>query len=502
MSVLERFQTLSGALYIGGDYRRSEAGRHFDVIDPATEQAIARVADCTDEEIDEAIDRANTTQRSWNRVNMLDRAERLHAVAAAIRRLRPRLAEAMTREMGKPYKESADEVLWCATAIDYYAETARSDLGRVIGPSVDGQFHFTLKEPLGVVVSIQPFNYPLCLLAWQAAAALAAGNAVIVKPSELTSITTLMFMEAFATLPAGLMQCLTGGGRVGARLCDSPDTHMVAFTGGVETGRAVARACAERFKPTLIEASGNDPFIVMPSAPLDRAVRGAAFAAFLNCGQVCTSAERIYVHESIHDAFVERLVEAARGLRIGNGLDRVDLGPMVSSRERQRFEGVLAQAQQEGARVCTGGLRPPGLERGWFMEPTVLQDVRPDMSILNNESFGPVAPVCRVASFDEALGLANRSRYGLGATVYTSNLDEAMRAVREIEAGMVWINAPLLDNDAGPFGGRKLSGMGRELGPEGLETFRQAKLAMIDAAAGAQDFWWFPYRDEETYPGS
>jgi delta 1-pyrroline-5-carboxylate dehydrogenase len=293
-------------------------------------------------------------------------------------------------------------------------------------------------------------------------------------------------MQAFGNLPDGLFQCITGGGRVGARLCESRDTHMVAFTGGIETGKAVARACAENFKPTLIEASGNDPFIVMPSAPLDRAVRGATFAAYLNCGQVCTSAERIYVHDSIYESFVEQLTAAARSLRIGNGLDKVDIGPMVSRRERERFEGVLANAVSEGAKIMTGGKRPEHLPGGWFMEPTVLAEVTPDMAILNNESFGPVAPVCRVADLDEALELANRSSYGLGATVYTTDMNETMRAMREIEAGMVWINAPLLDNDAGPFGGRKMSGMGRELGPEGLETFRQNKLVMIDP--GEQQF--------------
>lgn len=500
MATLKQFTELSGSLYIDGAYCKSATSDSFEVIDPATEAVIGHIADTTDAEVDTAIERANQAQRAWNRINMLSRAEQLHEVASNIRKLQPLLAEAMTREMGKPYKETADEVLWCASAIDYYAETARNNQGRIMGSSVDGQFHFTLKEPLGVVVSIQPFNYPLCLLSWQAAAAMATGNAVIVKPSELTSITTLLFMQAFGNLPDGLFQCITGGGRVGARLCESRDTHMVAFTGGIETGKAVARACAENFKPTLIEASGNDPFIVMPSAPLDRAVRGATFAAYLNCGQVCTSAERIYVHDSIYESFVEQLTAAARSLRIGNGLDKVDIGPMVSRRERDRFEGVLANAVSEGAKIMTGGKRPEHLPGGWFMEPTVLAEVTPDMAILNNESFGPVAPVCRVADLNEALELANRSSYGLGATVYTTDMNETMRAMREIEAGMVWINAPLLDNDAGPFGGRKMSGMGRELGPEGLETFRQNKLVMIDPGASAQDFWWFPYADEESYP--
>jgi betaine-aldehyde dehydrogenase len=275
---------------------------------------------------------------------------------------------------------------------------------------------------------------------------------------------------------------------------------MVAFTGGIETGRIIARACADTFKPHLIEASGNDPFIVMPSAPLDMAARGAAFAANLNCGQVCTAAERFYVHEAVHDAFVDKLVAETTALRIGNGLDKVDVGPMVSQKERERYEGILKRAVEQGAKVVCGGKRPAGFNKGWFVEPTVLTEVTPDMEIMNDESFGPAAPICRVSSFDEAIELANRSRYGLGANIYTTELNETVRAVRELVAGMVWVNAPLLDNDAGPFGGRKMSGIGRQLGAEGLDMFRHTKLAMVDPAANPQDFWWFPYQDEEAYP--
>ncbi|MDH4353707.1 MAG: aldehyde dehydrogenase family protein, partial [Actinomycetota bacterium] len=384
---------------------------------------------------------------------------------------------------------------------DYYAEIGRHDVGHMVGPATAGQTHFTLKEPMGVVVIVLPFNYPYVLLCWEAAAALAAGNAVIVKPSENTSLSTLKFMEAFEALPPGLVQCVTGGGRVGQQLVGSPDTHMVAFTGSVPTGRAIARTCAETFKPHLIEASGNDPFIVMPSAPMDMAVRGTAFAAFLNCGQVCTSAERIFVHNDIYDEFAARLVAEVAKLRVGSGLDRVDVGPMVSERERARYEALLARAVEQGAVVAHGGGRPEGLDAGWFVEPTVLTEVTPDMEILNEESFGPVAPLCRVADFDEALARANASRFGLGSNIYTSDLEEAMRATHELESGMVWVNAPLLDNDAGPFGGRKMSGTGRQLGAEGLDTFRHTKFVMIDPAAAPQDFWWFPYADDEAYPG-
>lgn len=502
MNATETFGSLSGKLFIGGEFVASAASEMLDVIDPATEERIAAIADTTDAEVDAAIDAALVAGRSWNATDMRSRAVTMHEIAALMRRDKALYAELLTREEGKPYKESLDEVSWCATAMDYYAEIARHEAGRIAGATVPGQFHFAVKEPLGTVVIIMPFNYPLVLLCWEAAAALAAGNAVIVKPHEQTSITTLKFMELFGALPEGLMQCVTGGPRVAQRLIASRKTHGVAYTGSVPVGRAVARTCAESFKPCLIEASGNDPFIVMPSAPLEMAARGAAFAAYLNCGQVCTSAERFYVHEAIHDRFVDLLTAEAKKLRIGNGLDEVDLGPMATSRQRERFEALLARAREQGAKTVTGGGRPAHLNKGWYVEPTVLTDVTPDMTIMQEESFGPVAPICRVRSFDEAIELANRSDFGLGANLYSLDTDETFRAVREIQSGILWINAPLLDNDALPFGGRKLSGNGRQLGPEGLSQFQNTKFVMIDPAASNQDFWWFPYSSEESYKGS
>ncbi len=502
MGVESCFSELSSRHYIDGRLQAARGEQSGDIIDPATEEAIGRYTDATPAEIDAAVRAANAAQKRWHKVNYHRRAELLHEVAQAMRRDRPVVAEMLTREMGKTYKESADEVNWSATAVDYYAEIARHELGKVLGPTVDGQFHFTLKEPLGVVVIILPFNYPLCLLCWQAAAAIGSGNAVIIKPSELTTLTTLRFVQAFEGLPPGLVQVLAGGGKVGSQLVSHADTHMAAFTGGIETGRTVAESCARLYKRSLIETSGNDPFIVMPSAPLDTAARAAAFGAYLNCGQVCAAAERFYVHEAVYEPFIERLVEQTARVRVGNGLDRVDMGPLASERELRRFQSILRTARDQGIRTAIGGGRPTGLARGWFAEPTVLVDVPADAEIMREESFGPVAPVTRVSSFDEAVMLANRSRYGLGASIYTLDLNEAMRAVNEIEAGMVWVNAPLLDNDAGPFGGRKYSGMGRQLGSEGLDTFRHTKLAMIDPAATPHDFWWFPYSDAEAHPNA
>ncbi len=500
-TALSAFLELSDSQLIDGHVVRGEGAAHSDVRDPATTDRIGTIVDATPAEVDRAVQSAIAAQKLWRKSNYHRRSELLHDAAREMKRTRPLVAEMLTREMGKPYKEAVDEVTWSATATDYYAEVSRHEAGRVLGPVVDGQFNFTTKEPLGVVVIILPFNYPLCLLCWQAAAAIASGNAVIIKPSELTTLTTLKFVEAFAGLPPGLVQLVAGGGRVGQQLVSHRDTHMVAFTGGIETGRAVAQACAGLYKRSLIETSGNDPFIVMPSAPIDVAARGAAFGAYLNCGQVCAAAERFYVHERVYDEFLLRLVGYTKQVRVGNGLDRVDMGPLASERELERYLGKLRLAKEQGVRTAVGGGRPAALKKGWFVEPTVLQDVPPEADILNDESFGPVAPVCRVASLGEAIERANHSRYALGSTIYTTDLAEAFRAVEEIEAGMVWVNAPLLDNDAGPFGGRKQSGMGRQLGAEGLDTFRHTKFNMIDPAARPHDFWWFPYQDAESFPG-
>ena len=499
MSNQQEFDRLSGTLFVDGQYLKSQSTESISVIDPATEERIAEIADASDTEVEAIIDIANSSQKAWLAIDPRTRATMLHEVAACIRRDKAIYGYFMTREVGKPFKESVDETSWCATAIDYYAELGRHETGRIAGATVPGHFHFAVREPLGTVVIILPFNFPLVLLCWELSAALAAGNSVIIKPHEQTSITTLKFMEVFSGLPKGLVQVVTGGPRVAQHLVKSEKTHCIAYTGSVPIAQQIMRVCAETFKPALIEASGNDPFIVMPSAPLDVAVRGAAFAAYLNCGQVCTSAERFYVHDSIHDEFVERLVAETKKLRIGNGLENVDLGPMATNRQRDRFEALLARARQEGAKFATGGGRPAGLNRGWFVEPAVLTDVSPDSEILNNESFGPVAPICRVKSFDEALELANRSKFGLGANLYSRDMNEMMRAVNEVQSGILWINAPVLDNDALPFGGRKLSGIGRQLGPEGLAQFQSSKFVMIDPNAQPQDFWWFPYPDAESY---
>ncbi|MBM3585281.1 MAG: aldehyde dehydrogenase [Alphaproteobacteria bacterium] len=501
MSVLEAFTSLSGKILIDGQVRASRATEASDTLDPATEARLGHVAEATDAEIDEAVAGANKAQKAWAARNALARAEALHEIAHRLRQRRAELAEAMTRDMGKPFKESSDEVEWSATAYDYFAEVARADQGRIIGPVVDGQTHLVTKHPLGVAAIIMPFNYPFVLFSWEASAALATGNAVVLKPSEYTTLSSLLMLECFDHLPCGLVQCVTGGARVGARLVEHPDVHCVAFTGSIKAGQAVAKACAGTFKRVLIEASGNDPFIVMPSAPLDIVAKGAVFSAYINCGQICARAERFYVHQDVHDEFVRRVTDLSKAIRIGNGLDKVDVGPLVSARERDRYEGLVKRTLDAGARLHCGGGRPSQFNRGFFVDTTVLSGVDQRMEIMRNESFGPVMPICRVKDLDEAIAHANDSQYALGSVIYTMDLKEAMRATNEIQAGMTWVNAPLLDNDAGPFGGWKMSGTGSQLGTEGLEQFRKSKMVMIDPNCSDHDFWWYPYKDAEAFKG-
>jgi len=292
-------------------------------------------------------------------------------------------------------------------------------------------------------------------MCWTVAASLAVGNAAMVKPSEQTPLSTLRFMQHFESPPDSLVACVTGRGETAQALIQSSGTDAVAFTGGVETGRKVASASAEQLKPSVIEAGGNDPMIVTENAPMEVAVAGSATAAFHLSGQVCTSSERLYVHEAVHDQFVDGLVEMATSLRVGNGLGASEIGPLVSEAARDNVARLVDEAVDAGASVACGGRVPPDRETGWFYEPTVLTGVTPGMAVSREEVFGPVAPVCEVASLDEALETANDTAYGLGSSVFTTDLAEAMRSYETLESGMVWVNNPMIDNDAIPFGGGK-----------------------------------------------
>jgi betaine-aldehyde dehydrogenase len=351
-----------------------------------------------------------------------------------------------------------------------------------------------LKEPMGVVGAIVPWNYPLLLLGWKLAPALAAGNAVIAKPSELTPLSTLMLADCFDALPPGVVELVAGAGDVGSSLVEDERVDCVAFTGSVETGKKVATAAAARVARVNLEMGGKDPFIVCAdvASELEVAARGGAWAAYLNAGQVCTSAERFYVAREIYDDYVQAFVDHTRSLYVGDPMDgATDVGPMVSAPQRAKVEEQVEAAVSAGAELLVGGDRA-GHDVGHYFAPAVVTGAAADTALFSEETVGPVAPIVPVDSLDEAIELANSTHFGLGANVYTRDLENAMRCVKELKAGTVWINDPLTDNDAGPFGGFKQSGMGRELGQEGLEAFQETKHAHIETKIEVKE-WWYPY---------
>ena len=469
-------------------------GSEVAVENPATEETLTTLRGASPEQVDAAVAGAREAARGWADTPAVERAEMLHEVANRMRAITDDLARALTSEGGKPLIENRDEVGWTAAAFDYYAEMGRNFAGRVI-PSIEAtQLALVTKEPTGVWGCIVPWNYPLLLLSWKLAPALAAGNAVVAKPSEVTPLSTLMLAECFSDLAPGVVNLVAGAGDVGAAIVEDERIDGVAFTGSVATGKKVAVACAQRVARMNLEMGGKDPFIVCADVADDVAVaaKGGAWAAYLNAGQVCTSAERFYVQREVYDDFLAAFVDQARALRVGDPLDETtDVGPMVSAPQRAKVEAQVEAAVAAGAEVVVGGDRA-GQERGHYFAPTVVTGAPAETDLLREETFGPVAPIVPVGSLDEAIELANSTPFGLGANVYTRDLETAVRCLREIRAGTVWINDPLTDNDAGPFGGFKQSGMGRELGQEGLEAFQETKHVHIETKIAPKE-WWYPY---------
>jgi len=468
--------------------------QQIDVINPATEEVIGTVARCTADDADRAVGAAREAFQKWRWIPAVEKASMLHGIAAGIRSKQRELATLMTQEGGKPFCENRDEVEWTAACFDYYAEIGRNSRGSSLPPVFEHQVNFTIKEPYGVVTAIIPWNYPLLLLSWKVAPALAAGNTVIIKPSEETPLATMALAEVFSALPNGVVGILTGyGEEVGEALVKHPGIDLVALTGSVETGKHVGRLCAEQIKKAHLELGGNDPFIVCSDANLEIASRAACWAAYLNAGQVCTGGKRFYVFESIADEFTRRVVDFTRSLKLGNGMQPdTDIGPMINRHQLEDVHGRVQEAVNEGARALTGGRRSPQFKKGFFYEPTVVVDVRQNMRLVRTETFGPILPIMRVQNIDEAIELANDSAYGLGANIYTNNMEWAMKAMDHITAGTFWINDPLTDNDAGPFGGMRQTGHSRELGEEGLDEFRETKHVHLDYKQEIKSYW-YPY---------
>ena len=485
-------------MWINGAWRAGTSGQAIAVQDPATEDVIDSVAAGNGEDVRAAVDAASAAFPAWRRLSAGERAELLHEVAARLTANTEALATLLTREGGKPLVENRDEMSWSAACFRYYAELGRNTRGRVI-PSIEpSQLALVLKEPYGVVGAIVPWNYPILLLAWKVAPALAAGNTVVIKPSEMTPLSTLALAQVFEHLPPGVVNIVTGYGKeAGEPLVLDPRVRVIAFTGSLETGRHIARIAADQIKKLHLELGGKDAFIVAEDADLAIAVPGVAWAALLNTGQVCTSTERVYVHESIAPRFIERIVEYARGLRLGPGMNpETDVGPMIGAPYRAKVEAHVEDARAHGARILTGGQRPASQPRGFFYEPTVLAGVDHSMRIMREETFGPTIPIMTYRDFDEAITLANDSPFGLGANLYTHDARKVKQFYEDVQAGTLWVNDPLTDNDAGPFGGMKMSGNGRELGEEGLDEFRETKHLHWDFEAGAKP-WWYPYGRNE-----
>jgi acyl-CoA reductase-like NAD-dependent aldehyde dehydrogenase len=469
-------------------------GEPFAVENPYTEETIESVPAAGEGQIEAAVASAARAAKDWGETPAVERCELLHEVAAWLRVHTDELARVMTLEGGKPLIENSDEVGWTAAAFDYYAELGRNFGGRVI-PSIEStQLALVLKEPIGVVGCIVPWNYPLLLLAWKLAPVLAAGNTAVCKPSELTPLSTLMLAPGFAQLPDGVVNLLAGAGDVGEAIVHDERVGCVAFTGSVETGKRVASLCAERVARVNLEMGGKDPFIVCAdvAGEIEVAAKGGAWAAYLNAGQVCTSAERFYVMDDVYEDFVAAFVDHTKTLVLGDPLEATtDIGPIVSSRQRNKVVDQVEAAVAAGAELLTGG-GSGGMDRGHFFSPAVVTGAPAETDLLREETFGPVAPIVPVKTLDEAIELANSTRYGLGCNIYTRDLETIIRCMREIKAGTVWFNDPLTDNDAGPFGGMKQSGLGRELGQEGLEAFQETKHVHLETKVAPKD-WWYPY---------
>jgi len=482
-------------MFINGKYTSGYAEQMFSVINPATEEIIDEVYRGTQLDSQAAVEAAKKAFPEWRKTPASERAAILHSVAANIRQHHDELVKLLTIEEGKPVPENNEELWWTEETFDYYAEIGRHNRGEVIPPGDPSQFNFVLKEPWGVVACIVPWNYPLLLLVWKIAPALAAGNTVVIKPSNLTPLTTLRIAQiAFERFPPGVVNILTGfGPEVGEPLVLHPDVSMIAVTGSLEVGQHIASLAAPKMKKLHLELGGKDPMVIAPDVNISTAVSSLAYASLINTGQVCTSTERVYVDIKIFSNFVEELTDFVSKLRLGNGLDEgTDIGPMIRDKFRRKVDAQINQAVKSGATVLTGGKIPEKFTRGYFYEPTVMVNVDHSMSIMRDETFGPVIPIMPYKDFDEAINLANDNQFGLGASLMTHDAKLVKRFFEEVQAGSIWINDPLTDNFAGPFGGMKMSGIGRELGQEGFDEFCQVKHVHWDIEGNLKDYW-YPY---------
>ena len=466
-------------MIIGGEQAISLSARIEIIRNPANQEPVAEVDIGGREEARLALEAAKRAFPVWSALPAAKRADILHEAAVLVRRRAEEIARLLTLEQGKPLKNARMEVLSSADVLDYYAEEGKRNFGEwLAGPHTRS---IVLRQPIGVAALITPWNYPVDLLAWKVAPCLAAGCTFVAKPPSLAPLAATEFVRAVseAGLSPGAANVVHGpGATTGAELVESPISRKIAFTGETGTGRAIMAAAAAHIKRVSLELGGQSPFIVCADADLVAAAASAAQRAFSNMGQICISVNRVYVAESVAEEFTEELVRRAERFKIGDGLQPdVDLGPMFSGAQREKTKEHVADALGRGAELLTGGSEPEGDEfsKGFFFRPTVLDRADHSMRVMREETFGPVAPIMKFKTVQEAVALANDTDYGLAAYVYTSNLKTALQVAEGLEAGGIGVNVNNVVDMQAPFGGWKESGLGRELGHFGLDGYLEVK---------------------------
>lgn len=485
-------------LFIDGKWVAPLLGGMLPVVDPATEEVFHHIPAATVADVDLAVKAARKAfdEGVWPRFTGTQRAGFLRAIADQVRQKKDFLAWLEVRDNGKPLPEAAWDMDDVAGCFDFYAGLAEeqdNDPEEAI-PLGDSRFDCkVVKEPLGVVGAITPWNYPLLMVAWKVAPALAAGCTMVLKPSELASLTTLELgvIAEKVDLPAGVLNIVTGlGAEAGQAITEHPDVDKLAFTGSVATGRKVMIAGAQDIKNVSLELGGKSPFVIFADSDVDEAVEWIMFGIFWNQGQVCSATSRVLVEESAYEAVLRRLVEETRKIKIGSGLDEGTLlGPIVSKGQYDKVLAAIERGKAEGAHVAVGGRRPPRYDRGYFVEPTVLTDMQEDAWVWKEEIFGPVVCVKPFKDEADAIRMANDSKYGLAAAVMSKDRVRAERVARAFRVGIVWINCSQPTFTDAPWGGYKQSGIGRELGRWGFENYLQTK--QITGFSSTEPWGWY-----------
>ncbi|MDR5824249.1 betaine-aldehyde dehydrogenase [Caballeronia sp. LZ043] len=473
-------------LYIGGAYVDATSGETFDTLDPANGELLARVQQASQADIDRAVRSAHEGQREWAALTAMQRSRILRRAVDLLRARNDELAALETRDTGKPIAETrAVDIVTGADVIEYYAGLATAIEGEQI-PLRESSFVYTRREPLGVCAGIGAWNYPIQIACWKSAPALAAGNAMIFKPSEVTPLSALKLAEIYteAGVPTGVFNVVQGDGRVGAMLAEHAGIEKISFTGGVETGKKVmARAGGSTLKEVTMELGGKSPLIVFDDAHLERAADIAMSANFFSSGQVCTNGTRVFVQRGVMEAFEALLLERVKRIRTGAPDDpQTNFGPLASAAQLQKVLGFIESGKREGARLIAGGARlTEGIfAQGQYVQPTVFTDCRDDMRIVREEIFGPVMSILSFDDEDEVIARANDTDYGLAAGVVTENLSRAHRVIHRLQAGICWINTWGESPAEMPVGGYKQSGIGRENGIATLNAYTRIKSVQVE----------------------